>query len=198
MRNLLAALGLGLLAALVGCKAAPTQSAAPPKTTVAKDSSKGQSSAAPAKPAEEEQVELTEMVIPVEIPACTPEEWAEKKDKSHGGRGCPMKDSGTILGIRISSPHGIIVSEVVPGGPADKAGIKVGDSIIACNGKPTSCPSVLRPMIVPKKQSYVVKLTIRRAKAAAETQAASSAGSDHGNKATAEGAGRSDNAKNAE
>ncbi len=168
MRNAVLALMLGLAVGLVGCKDAAERAAAPPTTTATATDVEEQAQPSPAghQAGAKETPEFEELVITVEIPGCTPEEWAASKDKSHGGRGCPMKDSSAILGVTISSPHGIVISEVVPGSPADKAGLKKGDSIVACNGNPTSCPSVLRPMITPTRTTRVVKLTVRRQKAA--------------------------------
>ena len=39
-------------------------------------------------------------------------------------------------GFNLSSPNGILVDDVMPGGPAAKAGIQSGDVIVAFNGKP--------------------------------------------------------------
>ncbi len=39
-------------------------------------------------------------------------------------------------GLRLSQDWGVVVSDVIPGGPADQAGIKVGDIVMALNRRP--------------------------------------------------------------
>ena len=49
------------------------------------------------------------------------------------------------LGVRVATivGGGVLVSAIVPGGPAAKAGIKPGDVILAVNGKPAPTADVL-------------------------------------------------------
>jgi putative serine protease PepD len=65
------------------------------------------------------------------------------------------------LGIRIGPTNaGVYVGSVTPGGPASKAGIKVGDVITAVDGKPTPTPDVLGTALAAKKPGQVVTLSI--------------------------------------
>ena len=111
----------------------------------------------------------------VEIP--TKEKWTASKPavggpQRRGHPQCPKDQCGEILGITISSPHGIVVAAVVPDGPADAAGIKPGDSIVACNGTRVSCPAVLLPLLGTGKEPLTVKLTTHRRKASGSEAAA--------------------------
>ncbi len=53
-------------------------------------------------------------------------------------------DDLTRLGL--SSPEGALVSAVLPGGPADRAGLAVDDVVLAFQGKPVTSPERLRWM----------------------------------------------------
>jgi len=83
-----------------------------------------------------------------------------------GGHGasCPQTQVGTTLGLTLSQPHGCIVGNVMPNGPAGKAGVKPGDSIVEADGKTVTCPSVLAPCLTGTAQPGKVKLTILRRK----------------------------------
>lgn len=75
-----------------------------------------------------------------------------------------LKKSGHVLrgwlGVRIQDvtrelaesfdmdkPHGALVAQVIPGSPAEKAGIQVGDVIVAFNGENISRSSSLPPLV---------------------------------------------------
>lgn len=80
---------------------------------------------------------------------------------------CPQTQVGMALGISIGQPHGCIVQSVLPSGPAGKAGIKQGDSIVEADGKTVTCPSTLAPCLTNTAQPGKVKLTILRRKGTA-------------------------------
>jgi S1-C subfamily serine protease len=162
-----------LVALAVGCKQAPQAAAPTPAATTA---------AAPKPPAAPPQAqaaprgpgamagEYEELTLAVTIPGRSAA-GAPQPPAAGGHSNCPMTQSSGLLGIQISQPHGVIVGAVVPGGPAEKAGIKVGDSIVACNGKPVTCPASLLPLIRAGEKAQELKLTIRRPKAAAPAPA---------------------------
>jgi S1-C subfamily serine protease len=74
-----------------------------------------------------------------------------------------------ILGVSITSPHGIVIGGVVPEGCAAKAGIQQGDSIVEAGGTAVTCPSKLLPHVERGAESRDIELTVRRDKASAET-----------------------------
>jgi putative serine protease PepD len=65
------------------------------------------------------------------------------------------------LGIRIGQTNaGVYVNSVTRGGPAAKAGLKVGDVITAVDGKPTQTIDLLSSALAAKKPGQTVKLSI--------------------------------------
>jgi hypothetical protein len=98
----------------------------------------------------------TEQTLTVRIPAGT--EGSEGSDRT----GCPMSAVSAILGVAIASPHGCYLGHTTPGGPADAAGLKAGDSIIACQGESVHCPSSLLRHVLPTEDDHDVELTVRR------------------------------------
>jgi hypothetical protein len=145
---------------------AQTAAAAPARTAIA--AAPMPTAPAPRAPAPPRRVAAAgyeELVLTLSIPDLSQAGPGAGSPGSGGHPGCPKSASSDILGIQISRPHGVIVGAVVPGGPADMAGIKVGDSIIACDGQPVTCPASLLPLLGGGPRD--LQLTIRRAKAAA-------------------------------
>lgn len=56
----------------------------------------------------------------------------------HGKMGASFQDVTPILaaGLKLSRPSGIVAAEVIPGDPAERAGLRVRDLILTFNGKP--------------------------------------------------------------
>jgi len=57
---------------------------------------------------------------------------------------------------------GITISEVTPGGPADQAGLKVGDTLVAVDGKPVKTGDELVSEITERKPGSKAKLSFLR------------------------------------
>ena len=58
--------------------------------------------------------------------------------------------------------HGVVVAKVIKGGPADKAGVKPGDVIIAVNGHPVEEPNDVQKYVMRTEPGKYVNLTIVR------------------------------------
>ncbi len=81
------------------------------------------------------------------------------------GQNCPQGEVSALLGVEISSPHGLIIGKVLPEGIGAKAGLKPGDSIIKIDGKEITCPSTFVPYLGRSDKPKEVKLTVLRPKA---------------------------------
>ena len=76
------------------------------------------------------------------------------------GEACPQTQVSSVLGIEIGNPHGIVVAKVIKNGPAEKAGIAVGDSIVQCDGQAVTCPSSLAPLLARGAQRRTIELGV--------------------------------------
>jgi predicted metalloprotease with PDZ domain len=104
------------------------------------------------------------LVIPVQLPPAGQVRPMAGAGLSGHGPNCPQTQVSGLLGVQIGQPHGVILGHVSPTGPAGKAGLKAGDSIIACNGAAVTCPATLLPMLRTGEKPTTVKLTVLRAK----------------------------------
>jgi serine protease Do len=69
-------------------------------------------------------------------------------------------DIAASLGMKDAT--GVLVSGVIPGSPADKAGIKTGDVIVALNGQATNSSNDLRNRVAAAPPGTEVTLTVLR------------------------------------
>jgi serine protease Do len=65
--------------------------------------------------------------------------------------------------LGIPGKKGALVAEIVPGGPASKAGLQPGDVVLALNGQPVASNSELTRMVAAVKTGDVMHLTVLRA-----------------------------------
>ena len=72
--------------------------------------------------------------------------------------------------LNLSVDKGLVVAQVVPGGPAHQAGIRPGDVILAMDDKPVNDPDVLRERIVSLRVGDRVTLDIIREGARRQVQ----------------------------
>jgi putative serine protease PepD len=89
-----------------------------------------------------------------------------------------VTDSGrAALGVRVTTvvdqsgqPQGVGVVDVVPGGPAEAAGIRPGDVIVAVGGKKTSTPEALGAVLADLEPDQRVPVTVQRGGAEREVE----------------------------
>jgi serine protease Do len=80
--------------------------------------------------------------------------------------GVNIQDVSESLAKSFGRPdtNGALVSQVVPGSPSEKAGVKAGDIILDLNGQPVSGASQLKNIVGQTKPGAAAKLTIWRDK----------------------------------
>jgi serine protease Do len=81
-------------------------------------------------------------------------------------------DGDLAKALGMDRPHGALVEEVEGGSPAEKAGIKSGDVIVAVDGQDVPHSEELPRMIAPHKPGSHVRLTILRDKQARDIEVA--------------------------
>jgi len=193
MRRSLIVVGIILLVAGLGqaaMAAAPSAAPAKPAAPVSAAATARPASASPAAKAAPAEAASQRLVVTVQLPAKGEGGAARPMGRGAGGHGagCFQSQTGELLGVTIARPHGCIIGNVLPEGPAGKAGIKPGDSIIAFDGKEVTCPRTLVMGLGQRPGPREVKLTIVRA-GGAESAGATKAG------ATAAGAASADKEK---
>ena len=72
-------------------------------------------------------------------------------------------DENVMKYFQLQSADGVLISEVVTGGPADDAGIEPGDVIIAINGQQTLRDDDVNIAILDGEVNQKMKLTVLRA-----------------------------------
>src|SRR6185312_5063232 len=71
--------------------------------------------------------------------------------------------------LGLDRPQGVLVSEVWPGGPADRAGVKAGDLITGVNGQPVEDDAALNYRVAMANPGDAVSLTFRHDRGAPQT-----------------------------
>ncbi len=74
-----------------------------------------------------------------------------------------------IVGTDNALGAGVVIEEITPGGPADEAGLRVGDIITAIDGNSMRGMSELREYVLSQQVGQRVSVTYRRGGAQAET-----------------------------
>ncbi|MFB3883189.1 MAG: PDZ domain-containing protein [Armatimonadota bacterium] len=154
---------LAAVAPILGCREAPQTGATAQATAPATPRSAAQTSAQPSASGREE------IVVTVTLPP-QGEKLPTEAVSGHGAN-CPQSAVSGLLGVEITSPHGVVIGKVLPDGLAAKAGIKPGDSIIKVNGEAITCPMTFAPYLRRLDKPVEVKLTILRPKTKSATPA---------------------------
>jgi serine protease Do len=72
-----------------------------------------------------------------------------------------VNDQGGFLGIAgRDTPGGVRIAEVVPGGPADEAGVEVGDRVVAFDGTEISSMEQLADLVGATEPGTDVELVL--------------------------------------
>ncbi|MBT5231771.1 MAG: Do family serine endopeptidase [Methylococcales bacterium] len=102
--------------------------------------------------------------IPIDMAMDAVHQLKDKGRVSRGWLGVVIQDVTRELAesFSMSRAHGALVSRVLAGGPAEKAGFEVGDIIVEFNQKPVERSAMLPPIVGVTKVFSVVKVEIIR------------------------------------
>ena len=91
--------------------------------------------------------------IPINVAAQVKEQLVKYGKVERGRMGVAIQEVSQSLAqsFGLDGPHGALVSSVEPGGPADNAGIKAGDVLLAVNGKTVDRSAELPPLVAAVK-----------------------------------------------
>jgi predicted metalloprotease with PDZ domain len=70
--------------------------------------------------------------------------------------------SALAAGLRLPRDWGVVLADVVPGGPADEAGLRIGDVVVTLDGKPMENGRQLDVNLYRRKIGDRVKLEVLR------------------------------------
>ncbi|WP_445370480.1 DegQ family serine endoprotease [Methylomonas sp. HW2-6] len=87
--------------------------------------------------------------IPIDVAMNVVDQIKSKGKVSRGWLGVQIQDVTRQLAesFGMDRPHGALVSKVIPGGPAEKAGIQIGDIIVEFNGQVIETSGELPPRV---------------------------------------------------
>ncbi|MDT4291253.1 DegQ family serine endoprotease [Methylomonas sp. MO1] len=87
--------------------------------------------------------------IPIDVAMNVVDQIKSKGKVSRGWLGVQIQDVTRQLAesFGMDRPHGALVSKVIPGGPAEKAGIQIGDIIVEFNGQIIETSGELPPRV---------------------------------------------------
>ncbi len=102
--------------------------------------------------------------IPIEVAMDVVEQLKDKGRVSRGWLGVLIQDVTRELAetFGMRHPRGALVAQVLPGSPAEKAGMHAGDIILSINGKDIPTSSNLPPLVGVTKAGTEVKLQVLR------------------------------------
>lgn len=102
--------------------------------------------------------------VPINVVANVYQQLREKGRVSRGWLGVLIQDVTRELAesFGMDKPHGALVAKVLPGSPAEKAGLEIGDVVVRYNGREISFSSDLPPMVGSTPVGETVPLEIIR------------------------------------
>ncbi|MEW8043867.1 MAG: DegQ family serine endoprotease [gamma proteobacterium symbiont of Phacoides pectinatus] len=110
--------------------------------------------------------------IPIEMAMNVADQLRTNGKVSRGWLGVLIQDVTRELAdsFGMHHPHGALISKVLPGSPAEKAGLQAGDVILEFNGKPIYNSSMLPPLVGSSRVDRPAQLLIQRAGATQNLQ----------------------------
>ncbi|NPB05214.1 MAG: Do family serine endopeptidase [Aquificae bacterium] len=100
--------------------------------------------------------------IPINLAKWVAEQLIEHGRVVRGWLGVVVQELTPAVAEALGLDHGVIVLKVVPGSPADRAGLKPGDIILEVNGKPVRDATQLQFEVMKTPPGTELKLTVLR------------------------------------
>ncbi|HUP90717.1 MAG TPA: DegQ family serine endoprotease [Solimonas sp.] len=102
--------------------------------------------------------------IPIDVAAKVARELKERGRVKRGWLGVVVQevDRDLAQSFKMDKPEGALVARVVPGGPADRAGIRTGDIILSFNGEELPSSTALPPLVGMTDPGQAAKLQVLR------------------------------------
>jgi serine protease Do len=90
--------------------------------------------------------------------------FREKGYMGRRGIGVATQPVTSVLakGLGLHSPRGLVVCDVLPGGPGERAGLKVGDVLLEADSQPVGTPPQLQKSIYDHDLGQMLSLTVLR------------------------------------
>ena len=96
-------------------------------------------------------------------------EWKEKHGRDRGPQPLPLADRGYLGAEWKEARDGVVVTRIVPGAAAERAGLAVDDKLLAVDGEPVPAVKVLVAVLALRPKGATVKLAYERAGKRVET-----------------------------
>ena len=108
--------------------------------------------------------------IPVSIARQVMEQIIRNGSVTRGWIGVGVQDVTKELAesFKLAATRGVLITQVVRGGPAEKAGVKLGDILIAVNDKPISDSVTMLNLVAALQPGENARLTLLREQASSE------------------------------
>lgn len=102
--------------------------------------------------------------IPIDVAAKVAKQLRDKGKVTRGWLGVVVQevDRGLAQNFKMEKPEGALVARVLPGSPAEEAGLKAGDVILSFDDQPLAISSNLPPLVGSVDPGDVVKLEVMR------------------------------------
>jgi serine protease Do len=102
--------------------------------------------------------------IPIDVAANVKDQLLAhgKVERGRIGVGIQELNAQLAQSFGLAQPEGALVTQVEPGGPADKAGIKPGDVILSFNGKKIQGSNELPPLVAATKPGTKASVEVLR------------------------------------
>lgn len=88
--------------------------------------------------------------------------YQQDRDTAPGWLGVVIEELSPAMRVALGIDHGVLISQVIEDSPADRAGLRMGDVIIALNHIPIDNTLQLQNLIRPRAGEQVVISCLRR------------------------------------